>query len=407
VDAAAPPRNLGPVNGELVFVLLFCAATAVALAARPLRIPYTVALVVVGTGLGLTHWVKPPPLTKDLLFTAFLPGLVFEAAFHLELKPVLRNTLVILGLAVPGVIASVFLIALPLSRLAHFAQLGFTGALLFAAIIVATDPVAVLSIFRDLAVPERLSAIIEGESLLNDGTGVVLFSMMLSVAAGGHPGAGALVLEFLKVAGGGAAIGAAVGVVAWQVTSRIDDAMLEITLTVIAAWGSFGVAEQFGMSGVIAAVAAGLLCGSVAAERGMSQRTRAAVDVFWEYVAFALNSVVFLLMGFRIHPAALLADWLPIVAAWAAVTVARAAVLYGATAILRFTRGEVHWRWTIVATWSGLRGALGMTLALSLPATLDARGLIIRLTFGVVLLTLLVQGLTLRPMLRALDVGKQ
>ena len=392
-------------NSELVLVLLFCAATAVAIAARPLRIPYTVALVVAGTLLGMAHWIEPPPLTKELLFTVFLPGLVFEAAFHLELKHFWSNKLLIAGLAVPGVVAGQFLIALALSRAPSLTGLGFQEALLFAAIIVATDPVAVLAIFREVAVPGRLATIVEGESLLNDGTGVVIFTMMLGVVSGGHTSAGELVLGFVKAAGGGAAIGAAFGVAVWRITRRVDDPMIEITLTVIAAYGSFGVAEQLGMSGVIAAVAAGLVCGSVAAERGMGKATRAAVNVFWEYVAFALNSMVFLLMGFRIDPAALLADWLPIVLAWVAVTLARAAVLYAATGLLRLTRAEVHWRWTLIATWSGLRGALGMTLALSLPASFHARELVVRLTFGVVLLTLLVQGLTLRPMVRALRVG--
>lgn len=392
---------------ELVFVLLFCAATAAAIGARWLRIPYTVVLVVVGTVLGMTKWVVPPPLTKELLFTVFLPGLVFEAAFHLEMKPFWRDKLLILGLAVPGVIASQVLIALPLARLPQLAGIGFDGALLFAAIIVATDPVAVLAIFRELEVPERLAAVVEGESLLNDGTGVVVFGMMLALVGGARPGPGDLVAEFLRQSLGGAAVGALVGVAVWQITKRIDDAMIEITLTVIAAYGSFGVAGRLGMSGVIAAVVAGLFCGSVAAQHGMSETTRRSADAFWEYVAFALNSVVFLLMGFQIRLEALLSDWLAIVAAWIAVTAARALVLYLATAILRLRRGQAHWRWTLVATWSGLRGALAMTLALSVPATVPARELLIRLTFGVVLLTLVVQGLTLRPMLRALGVAHE
>ncbi|HUJ24971.1 MAG TPA: cation:proton antiporter [Myxococcales bacterium] len=385
--------------------MLFCAATAVAIAARPLRIPYTVALVVVGTALGMTRLIHAPPLTRDLLFTAFLPGLVFESAFHMEMKSFVRNTALILGLAVPGVVVMQFLIALPLAPLPQFAPLGLTGALLFAAIVVATDPVAVLALLRELKVPARLATVIEGESLLNDGTGVVIFGLMLAIAQGAHPGAGELVFEFFKQTLGGALIGAAFGLVEWQITRRLDDPLLEITLTVIAAYGSFGIADQLGMSGVVAAVVAGLVCGSVAVERGMTPRTRQSAHVFWEYVAFALNSIVFLLMGFRIELAALLADWLPIALAWLAVTVARALVLYAATAILRLTRGEVHWRWTLIATWSGLRGALGMTLALSLPETLPSHAFLVRLTFGVVLLTLLVQGLTLRPLLRWLAIG--
>jgi CPA1 family monovalent cation:H+ antiporter len=284
------------------------------------------------------------------------------------------------------------------------AALGFIGALVFAAIIVATDPVAVLAIFRSMAVPKELATIIEAESLLNDGTGVVVFELTLAIALGQHPTALGIAGQFAFMVAGGAAIGAIIGGVVWLISKRADDPMIEVTLTVIAAYGSFGCAEQLGASGVIASVAAGLLCG--ASKKQMKAPTLAAVDNFWEYVAFALNSLVFLLMGLSVSPAALLGQWLAIVLAWTAVTLSRGVLLFGIAAGIRIRRGEARWPWAAVATWAGLRGALAMTLALSLPDSLPGRELLIQLTFGVVLLTLVAQGLTIGPLVRRLGVSE-
>ncbi len=391
---------------ELTFVLMFCAATAAAIAARWIRVPYTVALVLTGIALGATNVVHPPQLSKDLLVAIFLPGLVFEAAFHFEFAHFWRNQFVILTLAVPGVAASLPLIAVVLAAVTG-PSLGFTSALLFAAIVVATDPVAVVAIFRTLPIPERLASVVEGESLLNDGTGVVAFVLVLSIATGAHPTALGVVGDLLLRILGGAAIGVVVGGVVFWITRRLDDAMIEVTLTVIAAYGAFGLAERLGRSGVIATAAAGLLCGSVAAKEGMTAATRTAANIFWDYVAFALNSVAFLLVGAQVEPQALLRDSGAILAAWLAVTVARAAVLYGVTALLRLVRATAHWKWTLIATWSGLRGALATTLALSLPRDLPSRALIVHMTFGVVLLTIVVQGLTLRPLIGWLGVAQE
>jgi CPA1 family monovalent cation:H+ antiporter len=189
------------------------------------------------------------------------------------------------------------------------------------------------------------------------------------------------------------------------VIRRIDEPMIEITITTIAAYGSFVAAERFHFSGVIATVTAGMVCGNIAAPIGMSPASRLAVESFWEYVAFALNSLVFLLIGLEVDLWQLLAEWRPIVLAFVAVSVGRALVIFLAAAILKGTTEAIPWRWIVVLTWGGLRGALSMVLALALPADFPYRSVIVSMTFGVVVLSILVQGITVGPLLRALGLA--
>jgi CPA1 family monovalent cation:H+ antiporter len=180
--------------------------------------------------------------------------------------------------------------------------------------------------------------------------------------------------------------------------------MIEITLTTIAAYGSFIIAEHFHLSGVIATVAAGMLCGNYGARTGMSPSTRIAVESFWEYVAFALNSIVFLLIGFEVHLSALLLSWKMILVAYMAVTLGRAALIYAVTWLLRRTRETLPWSWSAVLTWGGLRGGLSMVLVLALPRDFPHRDLLVTMTFGVVLISILLQGLSMGPLLRKLGL---
>lgn len=390
------------------FVFLFVIATAVALLTRRWRMPYTVALVLAGLVLGSLGAFEPPLLTRELLFTIFLPGLLFEAAFHIEFSGFWRDRRIIASLAVPGVVLSIAVITLvmaPLSAAAPFLRaLTWRDALVFAGVITATDPIAVVALFKSLGVPRRLSTLIEGESLLNDGTAVVLFTIVLGIALGRQMGVAATVLEFVRVVGFGALIGAAIGLGISYVIARVDDAMIEITLTTIAAYGAFILAERLSASGVIATVAAGMLCGNEGAERGMSPSTRVAVETFWEYIAFALNSIVFLLIGFEVGLPALLRWWPAVLVAYAATMAARALIMVVVTR-LRRARGEpIPHGWTRVLIWGGLRGGLSMVLALSIPAALPNRPLVVTITFGVVLLTILVNGLTMAPLLRRLGI---
>ncbi|HEY7141399.1 MAG TPA: Na+/H+ antiporter, partial [Methylomirabilota bacterium] len=391
-----------------VFVLLFVVASVVAIAAGRLRVPYTVALVVAGLVLGALHLFEPPHLTKELLFTLILPGLLFEAAFHVEFSEFWRDRLPILALAIPGVVLATALTAALLVPLAR--PLGFTPdfhwphGLLFGALIAATDPIAVVGLFRTLGAPRRLSLLVEGESLLNDGTAIVFFTLALGLVSGHTVSPGGIAVDFVRVVGSGILIGVAIGVALSQVIRRVDDPMVEITLSTVAAYGTFIVAEQFHYSGVIATVTAGMLCGNYGARMGMSPSTRIAADTFWEYVAFALNSIVFLLIGFEVRVGDLAASWPAILVAYGAVILTRAAVVLGASGLLRFTRDRIPTSWAGVLTWGGLRGALSMVLALSLPADFPSRSLVVTMTFGVVVLSILVQGVSMSALLRWLGL---
>jgi monovalent cation:H+ antiporter, CPA1 family len=389
-----------PTNGTIV--LLFVVATLVALAAKQLRIPYTVALVVAGLALGLTGALNPPALTKELLFTLFLPGLLFEAAFHLDAEELWLNRLPIFSLALPGVVMATLVTATALVLIFGAIGIGsgitWSAAFVFATLIAATDPIAVVAIVRHLGAPLRLGVLIEGESLLNDGTAAVALSVTVAYVLGTAPTMGAVAADFIYAIGVGAIVGAVIGLAGARILAWLDDAMLMITVTVSAAYGAFILGESIHASGVIATVTAGLLCGTRASQVRLKPSHLGAVKTFWEYVGFALNSLVFLLIGFQARVPTLLRDWRPILIAYLVVTVGRALVTYLLAAVLP-ARNHLPWRWTAVLSWSGLRGALALVLALSLPAAIPQRELVITITVGVVVLSIIVQGLTVSPLL--------
>ena len=192
-------------------IALFCIATAVAVAVRRLRVPYTVALVIVGLLLGFVRPVEAPHLTKEVLFTVFLPGLLFEAAFHIEFAVFRKMWVAVTALAIPGVVVAIGIIAVVVTAAFRGFSLvpdfGWGTALVFAALIAATDPVAVTALFRQLSAPAELRVLIEGESLLNDGTAVVFLSLILAYIAGMRLTGASLLVEFVMVAGGGALAG--------------------------------------------------------------------------------------------------------------------------------------------------------------------------------------------------------
>ena len=200
---------------ETTLVILFSVATAAAIAARVVKVPYTVALVITGMALGATHLVDPPRLTHDLLFTVILPGLLFEAAFNMDVDVFLKNKMAITALAIPGVVVAILLAgsatALAISGFDGPLRFTLQQGLVFGALVAATDPIAVVAIFRELKVPVRLATLVEGESLMNDGTSIVLLSLLLAVVSGAVTSTGALVLQFIIVVGGGAFLGFALG----------------------------------------------------------------------------------------------------------------------------------------------------------------------------------------------------
>jgi len=309
-------------------------------------------------------------------------------------------------LAVPGVVLSMVLIAVALSPAAGALSLapGFDWqhALVFGALIAATDPVAVVALFRSMGAPRRLTTLLEGESLFNDGSAIVFFTMSLALIEGADSTASALLFQFLSIVGIAAAIGAAVGLCTSSLMRRQLNPLLEIVLTTVAAYGSFTAAETLHSSGVIATVVAGILCGNLGLRRGTAGSARTALETFWEYVTFALNSIVFLLIGFEVRLSQLLHYWPAILLAYCVVTFSRAAIVATAQLLLRWSQERFPWRWSVILTWGGLRGALAMVLALSLPPTFEYRDLVITMTFGVALISILAQGLTMSSLLTAL-----
>ncbi len=385
---------------ETLIIELMLIASLVAIVIRRLQIPYTVALILVGLLLTAQTTLKIE-LTPELILALFVPPLVFEAAFHLRYNDLRHNLPVILLYAVPGVIITTLMVG---GVVAFGAGLSLPMALVFGSLIAATDPVAVISIFRALGVPKRLSVLVEGESLLNDGTALVLFNLMLVIVVTGKFDPVQSVINFIYVAAGGIGIGLALGWLISRLIARIDDYLIEITLTTVLAYSAYLTAEQFHLSGVLAVVAAGLICGNLGPQ-GMSPTTRIVLFNFWEYITFLVNSLVFLLIGLEVDLPVLFASWPAIAWAVGAVLGARFLVIYGLSLISRRMGESVPFRWQQVIAWGGLRGALSLALALSLPISIgNDRYLLRTMAFGVVLFTLLVQATTLRPLIRSLGI---
>src|SRR5260221_2774625 len=296
---------------ESLAILLLVVISVVALAVSRLRIPYTVALVLVGLVITFQQFLKIE-VTPELILTLFIPPVAFEAAFHIEWRTLRENIAFVLVLAVFGVVLSTIIAGSAVALL--LPGIPLAAVVVFGALISATDPVAVVSLFRSFSISKRLSVLVEAESLLNDGTAIVVFNMALLVALTGifDPLQG--VADFIRVAVGGAAIGGALGWIVARLIAQIDDYLFEKTLTTFLAFGSYLIVEHFQISGGLAVVAAGLLCGTLGTQ-GMSATTKIVVSNFWEYLGFLANSLVFLLIGLTINVSQLVSYLGPILAA--------------------------------------------------------------------------------------------
>ncbi len=396
---------------ETLIIELLLIVSLVALVVRRLRIPYTVALVVVGL---LITFQQPLEinLTPELILSLFIPPLVFEAAFHLNFKSLRENWLPIVSLAIPGVLMTTFIVGAIVS---WGVGISLPSGLVFGALIAATDPVAVVSLFKALGAPKRLTTLVESESLFNDGTAIVIFKLLLvvalSTAVGGTAEAAqsfdylTAAVDFIRVSAGGLLVGIGLGWVIAQVIARVDDYLIETMLTTVLAFGAYLVAERFHVSGVLAVVAAGIITGNIGL-KGMSPTTRIVLFNFWEFLAFVANSLVFLLIGLDVNLREIGANIIPIGIALGAVLVSRALVVYGLTALVNLRlKDKVTLAYRHVLFWGGLRGAISLALALSLPLALADRELLRVMTFGVVLFTLLAQGTTMQFLMTRLGLG--
>jgi len=378
---------------------LLSIAAVVAMLTRRLRLPYSVGLVAAGIALALLRLTPNAQLTKDLLFDAFLPPLIFEAALFLPWKPLRRDLGLILLLATVGVALSAGIAGLGMFYLAGWQ---WQSSLLFGILIAATDPVSVIATFKEARVRGRLLILVESESLFNDGTAAVAFAVALELVLGHSLSPLEMATRLLLTAGGGILCGAIVAGAALLLMGRTEDHLVEMTFTTVAAYGSFLLAERFHLSGVLATLTAGLMLGNLGPQGVISERGKVAVASFWEYAAFVANSFVFLLMGMREAHQNFVTVWLPAIIAIVLVTLGRAVAVYPCCAVfarssLRVTASHQH-----ILFWGGLRGALALALALALPEGVPQRDLVIAITFIVVAFSIFVQGLTIPPLLRAL-----
>ncbi len=381
--------------------LVLLTASLVAIVSRRLKLPYSVGLVIAGIALALLPSAIELPLTRDLIFNIFLPPLIFEAALHLEWKAFRRDLPLTAGLAFPGVVLAAATVAGGMYFLIGWSWI---GAALFGVLIAATDPVSVIASFREMNVARRLSMLVETESLLNDGAAAVGFSLLISIAAGEAVTPVALIDSLLWTVAGGIGVGLVIAGGLLILAGRTEDHLVEITLTTIAAYGSFLLAEHFHMSGVLASLSAGLLVGNFGMMRSISENSRSHVLAFWEYAAFLANSVVFILIGG--HEAH---QHLTVVAGAAAVAMVlvlagRSLAVYPICALFATSGLRIDHRYQHVLVWGGLRGALALALALALPGNIPERGEIIAVSFAVVAFSIFVQGLTMPYLIRQLGL---
>jgi CPA1 family monovalent cation:H+ antiporter len=386
---------------------LLVIAILVAIVARRLSLPYTVGLVAAGAALAFSRYDTGIALTHDIIFDAILPPLLFEAALNIPWHELRRDMVPVLVLSILGVVVSagivsggmVWLLAWPLA-----------SALTFGVLIAATDPVAVIAMFKDTGIGGRLRLLVESESLFNDGVAAVLFGLVFSwiqARSGGPLDVGWAVVT---TSGGGIAIGLIAGAIGIVIMGRTREHIVEAAVTAVVAYGSFLLAEYLHVSGVLATVSAGLLVGSLGLRGsgkipGLSTQGRVFVLELWDFAAFLANSLVFLLIGATVAriPFAQL-GYAALGIAIALVLVGRALTVYPISLAFRGSRWAMSAAEQHVLWWGGLRGALALALTLSLPSSVPLRDDIVIVTFGVVAFSVLAQGLTMPLLLRRLGL---
>lgn len=409
------------IEQETAIVVLLAIAAGVAFLARRANFPFTVALVLAGfvaAGLGELVAVEA---SADLILALLVPPLLFEATLNLPWQKLRADLFGVLTLALAGTLFG----SLAVGTVVHYLlDLPWSLSFAFGALISATDPVAVIAFFKSLGTPKRLSILVEGESLFNDAVAVVVFGVALDVAEGEAFTLGGALTDFVVVSAGGLAVGLVLGyVVSEVVLANVDEPLIETSTTLAIAFGAYLLAEDFGdligqeglhFSGILAVVAAGLMVG-YRGIKNTSPSTRQTLNHFWELLTFLVNSLVFLFIGLTIGLGDLVAEWWPVLLAVITVLTVRVLVVYGLTFFtdLVHPAGRIPTSYKHVMLWGGLRGAISLALALivqdnaRLTETVgpEAVQTVVVMTFGVVVFTLLVQGLSIAGLIRRLGLA--
>lgn len=384
---------------EYIATLLLIAAI-VAMAARRLKIPYTIGLMLTGIVLAISPFPSDDiEITKDLIFTIFLPPLIYEAAIYIKWQELRRDLPVIITLATIGVLVAA---AVTAAGMHYLAKWGWPSAILFGVLIAATDPVSVIATFKEAGVHGRLRLLVEAESLFNDSAAAIAFSISLAFAMGGSITVFGTLQTLMITSGGGILCGALVACSVLLLAGRTNDHLIEITLTTVAAYGSFLLAEHFHLSGVLASLVAGLLTGNIGSLGSFTDKGRESVVSFWEFIAFIVNSLIFMLIGIRAAYQDFRNLLLPIIVAIVMLFAGRALAIYPLSALFWRSALQISFNQQHILFWGGLRGALALALALGLPPEIPERGAIIAVAFAVVAYSIFVQGLTMVPLLRKL-----
>jgi monovalent cation:H+ antiporter, CPA1 family len=387
----------------LFLIALGAAATVLRLVSRTTAtMPYPVVLAVGGILIGLVPGLRLPPIGPDLILLAFVPGLVFEASLNLDLEELWRRAVPVGVLATGGV----FITVLVIGSLGHLALgLDWSSGFLLGSIVAATDPIAVVTLLRQVGAPRGVEAILDGESLFNDGTGVAVFAAVLGTILAGHPSPGDAALRFAVVTGVGGVVGAASGALAVFVLRLVRDAELEILVTLVVAYGSYLIADIVHASGVVAVVAAGVVVARYGSRTGRLKGTQ--LHGFWNLFAFVLNAMLFLIVGIAL-PAHRLASVAGLVlGAYVIMFAARAVAVYGLLELVDPRVRRIPWRWRHMIQWGGLRGALSVALALSVAAYPAVPADISVIAYGMVVLSLVVQGGLLMPVASVLGLRQR
>jgi monovalent cation:H+ antiporter, CPA1 family len=384
-----------------VIMLILTVGSAVAIAAKRVGMAYNVALVLVGLALVLLRVLPVAPLDPELVLIGVLPVLAFEGALSANLDHLREASKPVLTLAIPGVALALFATGI----VANWAlDLPFPVALLLGAILAITDTVSVLLAFRAVRVPSRLAAIMEGESLFNDGTALVLVAVTAEIALGVHTEPLGIAKSLLIAIIGGVLFGVVFGALGAAVLRAAPDHLTAVLASIVVVFGASLLAESLHASPVIAVVVVGLVLGR-AARRSLVSSRILALNGFWETIGFALNVLVFLLVGMQIDAASLLAEGPAILLALAATHIGRALAVYGTFAVLRgFARARVPPAWQHVMVIGNIKGALSMAAVLALPESVPFKSRLVAIVFGVTFITLVTQALPFPSALRWLGV---